>query len=85
MNTPVAIDIVVECQLLILLDTSLGKYSHPYMRTNGPLCNITVWITAVVGKTADTSAFRCIDKLKANQKVCCDDCSEYLPRPFATS
>lgn len=53
---PVAIDIVVERELLVLLDIAFGKYTHSNMSPNSPLGNIAIRIAAVVCKTSDSTA-----------------------------
>lgn len=69
LHSPIAINIVVEGQLLVLLDSPVCKYAHPDLVADGPFCNITIRITAVVGKPTDTSALSGVDKLGARSSA----------------
>lgn len=62
-SIPIAIDIVVEGQFLILLDVSIRKDAHADMLANRPFGHIAIWVTTMVGKTAFTAAFRGVDEL----------------------
>lgn len=61
---PIAIDVVVERQLLPLLDWAVGEDAHPDVVSNSPLRHIAVGIAAVVGEPADTATFRSVDILR---------------------
>ena len=62
-DAPITVDIVIERQLLVLLNLSLGINSHPHSRSDRPLRDITVGITAVVCESSNTAALCCINKL----------------------
>jgi hypothetical protein len=63
-NLPVVIDIVVERQLFVLFDSTVGKYAHANMASDSPLCNIAVGTAAVVRKPADASSLGCINEVR---------------------
>lgn len=60
---PVAINVVVECQLLILLDIAMGKDAHAHVLPHRPLSHIAIRIAAVISKSTDAATFGGIDKL----------------------
>ena len=62
-NAPIAVDVVVERQLLVSLDIPLGEDAHPHMVPHCPLRHIAVGVTAVVREPPNASAFGRIDKL----------------------
>lgn len=62
-NEPISIHVVVESQLLVFQDISLGEYTHPNLVTHLPFCDVAVGVTAMVGETTNI-AFLCrIDEL----------------------
>jgi hypothetical protein len=86
-HTPIAIDIVIERQLLVLFNQAIRKYTHANMVTYGPLGYIAIGATAVVRKSADPSPFGCVNKL--GWRVCQVDeeveREDIVLRLFATS
>ena len=62
-DLPVTIDIVVERQLFVLLNRPVGEDAHSDAVANGPLRDVAIWVTTVVGKPANTTALRRVDEL----------------------
>ena len=65
MYIPISIDIIVECELFVLLDVTLGKDPHANMVANRPLCDVTIRLAAVIRESANSSALCRVDKLRA--------------------
>jgi hypothetical protein len=63
-NIPVSIDIVVECEFLVLQDVTLCKDAHANMVIYCPLCDVAVWLAAVICETTNPAALRRIDELR---------------------
>lgn len=64
-HPPVSIDIVVESELLVLQYGPLGKDSHSHSIPNGPFCDVTVGVAAVVRESPDSALLGGVDKLHA--------------------
>lgn len=62
-SVPISINVVVEGQLFVLLDIPFREDTHADIVADGPFCHITIWITAVVGETTDSTTFGCVDEL----------------------
>jgi hypothetical protein len=43
-NSPVAIDVIVERELLVLLDRAIRENAHSDVLSDGPLCDVAVRI-----------------------------------------
>lgn len=76
-SVPITIDVVIEGQLLVLLDISTRKDTHADMLANRPFGHIAIWVTAVVGKAAFTTAFRRVNEL-FHGFSCSSDMSEMM-------
>jgi len=61
---PVAVDVVVEGQLLILQYSSLCKNAHSHPVPNGPFCDVAIGVAAVVRESPDPTFFGCVDELR---------------------
>ena len=61
--SPVAVDVIVERELLVLLDRAIRKYAHSDVLSDGPFCDEAVRVTGMVREPADTTAFRRVDEL----------------------
>lgn len=61
---PVSVHIVVKRQLLVLHYLPLRKNTHSDVWPNLPLCDMTIWITAVIRESTDASTFSSIDELR---------------------
>ena len=60
----ISVDVVVECQLFVLLDRAVCKDAHANTVTDGPLRNIAVRITTVVSKPTDTTTLGRVNELR---------------------
>ena len=62
-HSPVAVDVIVERELLVLLDRAIRKYAHSDVLSDGPFCDEAIRVTGMVREPADTTAFRRVDEL----------------------
>ena len=67
-DSPIAVDVVVERELLAGLDVPLGKDTHAYPLADGPFRDVAVGIATVVRKAADAALLRGIDELQRRQR-----------------
>lgn len=65
---PIAVDVVVERQLFVLLDRTVGEDAHPDVVPDSPLRDIAVGITAMVSESTDTATLRGVDVLGTSQQ-----------------
>lgn len=63
LNAPITIDVVVECQLFMLLNLAFGKDAHSNVLVDGPPGDIAVRSAAMICETTKSSAFCRIDEL----------------------
>ena len=63
-HRPVSIDVVVERQLLVLQYSPLGKNPHSHSVPDGPFCNETIGVAAVVCKPPDPAFLGRVDELR---------------------
>lgn len=62
-DSPVSIDVVVECELLSLENVPLGKDAHSHSFTDDPFGDVAIRITRVIGEPSDITLFGRIDVL----------------------
>jgi hypothetical protein len=60
---PVAIDVIVESELLVLLDHAVREYAHSDVLSDGPLCDVAVWVAGMVREPTDATALCRVDEL----------------------
>lgn len=84
-NPPVAINVVIEGQLLILLNVTFCENSHPNMLSNRPLGDVAIGTTAMIGEAPDPSALRCVDKLWGIGRQMIPGARLNAPHPSAAS
>ena len=61
--SPVAIDVIVKSELLVLLYRAAGEYAHSNVLSDGPLCDVAVWVAGMVREPTDTTALCRVDEL----------------------
>ena len=62
--SPVAVDVVVKRQLLVLPDESAREDAHAHVATDRPLGHIAVGITAVIRKPPNSTTLRRVNELR---------------------
>jgi hypothetical protein len=60
---PVAVDIIVKGELFVLLYIPFGENAHAQSIMYHPLGNVTVWIAAMIRKSADITFLSRVDEL----------------------
>jgi hypothetical protein len=63
-DLPIAIDVIVERQFLVLLDRAVRENAHPNVLPDRPLGDVRIRVTGMIRETADPAALRCIDELR---------------------
>lgn len=63
-HIPVTVNIVIECQLLVLLDCSISENAHTDMVSHSPFGYIAVWVATVIRKSTNATSFCGINELK---------------------
>ena len=59
----VAVYVVVEGELLALEDVSFCKDAHPHPLADDPLCDVAVWVAAVVREPTDPALLGRVEEL----------------------
>lgn len=75
-DAPVAVDVVVERELLVLLDGALGKDAHAHLAPDGPLCDDAVWVARVVEEPPLAALLGCVDELRHARRASALGCHE---------
>lgn len=57
----ISVHVVVEGELFAREDIALCKDAHAHVLADVPLCDVAVWVTAVVDETSHASLFCCIE------------------------
>jgi hypothetical protein len=63
LDSPIAVDVVVESQLLALENIAFGENSHPHAFAHDPFGDIAIWVTRVIEESGLTAPFGCVDIL----------------------
>lgn len=66
-DAPVAVNIVVERQLLVHLDIALREDAHAHLAADGPLGDDAVRLARVVEEASLAAFLRGVDKLPAHR------------------
>jgi hypothetical protein len=66
-NTPIAVHIIIKCQLFVLLDIAFGEDAHTDILANSPFRDVAVGIAAVVCEAPDPPVLRCVDELHRDE------------------
>lgn len=68
-SAPIAIDIVVEGELLVLLDVSLGEDAHAHTVADRPLRDVAVGGAGMVREASDAATLGCVDELAPKGEI----------------